>query len=419
MLILALAFIAFFGLVTAAVLQFADAVELQQSHSSAATTADSDAEGGMLLAAQAARAAGSCQVPSAGSVTMSGGDTATYQTNACNPGATANLIADQCGACILGQPGDDQPLSVAGTLAVEGPIAVGGSVSVTGPPIKSTVLSPTGAPGFVGCYPGCGLTSTQSSPGASSLTRSPSPAVDFPGVSVPRDCPDVYDGTTGGSIPEGCYSSISVDCSNAPNGVCSYQMSGTYIVEGLMDIGGAPGVDTSVSLVAPQTAPVLLAFVPEPGGGGSLMIHADGSLSLQGEPISGMGGVLLYVDPLDTAGDLRVEGGSLSVAGTVYAPAAGLELHGGPGTGDGAVTVTPGVAAEPDSGRLIVGALDVGQYGTVNVTAAPPAPGYCWVFSDSVTVTTQGGSDDSGQVVVESDCSGEAGTRIISINYGS
>lgn len=57
-LILALAFIAFFGLVTTAVLEFGDTVELQQSRSQAATASDADTEGGMLLAADAASAEG-------------------------------------------------------------------------------------------------------------------------------------------------------------------------------------------------------------------------------------------------------------------------------------------------------------------------------------------------------------------------
>ena len=55
-LIMALAFLVFFGLVTTAVLQLADTVELQQSHTEAAATSTADIEGGMLFAAQAAQA---------------------------------------------------------------------------------------------------------------------------------------------------------------------------------------------------------------------------------------------------------------------------------------------------------------------------------------------------------------------------
>jgi hypothetical protein len=59
-LILALAFVAFFGLVTTAVLQFADAVQLQQSHEQSAAIQHADAEGGMLFATEADLQLGAC-----------------------------------------------------------------------------------------------------------------------------------------------------------------------------------------------------------------------------------------------------------------------------------------------------------------------------------------------------------------------
>jgi hypothetical protein len=420
-LILALAFIAFFGLLTAAVLQLADTVELQQSHSQAATTADADTEGGMLLAAQAAQAQGSCRVPSTGSVTMTSGDTAAYQTNACNPGATANLIADQCAACVLGQSGNTQPLTVDGSLTAQGPIAVNGAVTPNGGTITSTLFSPSGPPGFIGCHPGCGPNpnpATDFTPAASDLSAPASPEdVTFPGVTAPAYCPDTYNGTDGGMIPRGCYSSISVDCSTAPNGSCSYTMEqGTLILEGPFNIGSAAGDDTSVTVEAPDS--VLLAFAQVPGSAGSLLVGSDATLTLEGGPRPDNDGVTFYVDPFDTIGTFRIDrGGSVYVSGTVYAPAASVELHGGPGTGDGTLTTAPS-GADPESGRLIVGSLDIGQHGAVNVTATPPTPGYCWVYSDTVTVTTAA-STNTGEVVVESNCSGEAGVKIISINYGS
>ena len=52
-LIMALAFIAFFGLVTTAVLQFADGVELQQSRTRSSATTNADANSGILFAAEA------------------------------------------------------------------------------------------------------------------------------------------------------------------------------------------------------------------------------------------------------------------------------------------------------------------------------------------------------------------------------
>lgn len=355
---------------------------------------------------------------------MTTGDTAAYETTACNPGATANLIADQCAACILGQAGNSQPLTVEGTptaqgtLTAQGPIAVNGGASVTGPvttgsPITSTVLSPSGPPGFIGCNPGCGLTSVKdSSPAASNLSRAPVPQVNFPGVPAWGNCTSEHL-TAGGSVQPECYSSLTLDCSTAPNGVCSYQMSGNYVFEGRFTIGSAAGDDISVDVGA---GAVLLAFVPGSDTGGNLLIYADGSL--QAGPMSGNRDVALYFDPADPSGTVGVEGGSLSVEGTIYAPEASVAVHGGPpGSGPGTITTTPS-GADPNSGRLIVGSLDVGQYGAVTVVAAPPSPGYCWVYDDNVTVTTGAGTV-SGQVVVESDCSGGSGVGIISINYGS
>ena len=424
-LIMALAFIAFFGLVTTAVLQFADTVELQQAQSQAATASHANAEGGMLLAARAAQALGSCALPSAGSVTMTTGDTAAYDTTACNPGATANLIADQCAACILGQTANTQPLTVDGSLSARGPIAVNGTVRPNGGTITSTLLSSSGPPGFIGCAPNCGPNpspATDFTPATSELTAPASPDdVDFPGVTAPHNCPNTYTGTAGGSILPGCYSSISVDCSTSPNGVCSYTLEqGMYVLEGPFTIGSANGDDTSVAVLAPKFTPVLLAFVEYHGNAGSLQVNSDGSVSLEGGPLPGDGDVALYVAPSDTFGPLdvvRVAGGSLSVSGTVYAPEASVNVFGGSDTAPlGTLDIGP-AETNPDSGRLIVGSLTVGQFGAVTVTAAPPNPGYCWVYSDDVTVTTHAGTV-SGEVVVESDCSGEAGVGIISINYG-
>ena len=264
----------------------------------------------MLLAAQAAQAQGSCAIGSAGSVSMTTGDTAAYDTTACNPGATANLIADQCAACILGQADNAQPLTVDGSLMAQGPIAVNGTVSPNGGTITSTLLSSTGPPGFIGCDPNCGPNpspATDFTPTTTSeLTAPASPEdVAFPGVTAPANCPNTYTGTAGGSIPRGCYSSISVDCSTAPNGVCSYTLEqGTFVLEGPFTIGSASGDDTSVAVEAPD--PLLLALVDYEGNDGSLLIRSDGSLNLEGGPLSGKGDVALYVDPSDTFGPLDV-----------------------------------------------------------------------------------------------------------------
>ena len=406
-LIMALAFIAFFGLITAAVLQLADTVELQQSHGQSAASAGASAEGGMLFAAEAASQLGSCSAPTTtGPITMaSTHDTASFTTTGCNPGTTADLLADQCAVCVLGPAG---VLSVDGSLTVVGPIAVNGSGSSAGPTVSQVQPSTGLRPGFITCTGTC---SGDFSPQVRQLTAGPSPAVTTP--TFPLGCNSFVNDTSGyQTVPSGCYTSVSLNCSQTlPVSPCPYFLDLPITVVGQFTIGTGSGPLTTV-LTTPGSSGVL-AFTQD----GSLLINSDGNLTLQAS--SHDGGVALYVDPSDSFGPMdviKVAGGTLSVSGTVDAPAASVNVFGGSDTGPpGILSVGPN-GTDADSGRLIVGGLTVGDHGEAKVTAAPPDPGYCWVYSDSVTVTTRGGSD-SGQAVVESNCSGEAGTRIISIDY--
>ncbi len=422
-LIMALAFIAFFGLVTAALLQLADTVELQQSHGQSAANANAAAEGGMFFAAEAAAQQGSCDAKATiGPITMMGSDdSASVTTNACNPGATADLLADQCAVCVLGPYGPSQSpsLSVSGTLTVQGPIAVSGDATSGTTTIGAAdTQSTVGGSGFIGCSGTCSGDYLPSN--TATLTQPPSATAEPPTLNCQTFQPPLV--FTSPTPIAGCYSSLSLDCSGTGGVACTYPLAGLVEVDGLLTIGTAAGPETTVS--NPSSSYAALALVPVPrsaGSGGSLLINADGALDLQGLAVTG--DVALYVDPSDHVGPLdalRVGGGSLSVSGTVYAPTASVNVFGGPGAGTGTLNVGPD-GADQDSGRLIVGSLTIGQqagHGVVTVNAEPPPPGYCWVYSDSVTVTA-GAQTASGQVMVESDCSGEAGVGIISINFGS
>ena len=90
-LILAIAFIAFFGLLTVAVLGYASATELQHVHTEATASNDSLAEGGAAwAAADAASPTYSCTSGGKGSLTMTGGAIVSYAVNSCNPGETGS-----------------------------------------------------------------------------------------------------------------------------------------------------------------------------------------------------------------------------------------------------------------------------------------------------------------------------------------
>ena len=420
-LIMALAFIAFFGLVTASLLQLADTVQIQQSHGRSAANANAATEGGAFFAAEAAAKQGSCTAQlttgpiTTGPITMAGtSDSASVTTNACNPGTTADLLADQCAVCVLGPAGPS--LSVSGPLTVQGPIAVGGDATsgttqLGAPDTRSTV----GGSGFIGCLGACSGGGFYP-PAVKLTTGFPSLTVPTPTIGSTQNCsPPVYDTQGGATISSGCYTSVTLNCSGTSSACPYYLGSGAPIViEGLLTIGTGNGPPTTVGPAPDSTSTAQIQFIQD----GSLLINSDGNLTLQG---SSNRDVALYVDPSDNLGPpdvLRLFGGSLSVSGTVDAPDASVNVYGGSDNGSiGSLNVGPN-RTHSDSGRLIVGSLDVQQRGEIAVTAAPPTPGYCWVYSDTVTVTT-GGKTESGHVLVESDCSGEAGVGIISINYGS
>lgn len=116
-LILALAFIAAFGLVVAAVLAFASTAALQHAHTETTAQTDAAGEGGAAFAAaDAARSPslewcpnGNTTPPNTnfGSVTMADGNNtqAHYNETACDPGQTSTSVAAQghCLLCILNQ----------------------------------------------------------------------------------------------------------------------------------------------------------------------------------------------------------------------------------------------------------------------------------------------------------------------------
>ena len=301
---MALAFIAFFGLVTAALLQLADTVELQQSHGQSAANANAAAEGGMFFAAEAAAQQGSCDAKATiGPITMMGSDdSASVTTNACNPGATADLLADQCAVCVLGPYGPSQSpsLSVSGTLTVQGPIAVSGDATSGTTTIGAAdTQSTVGGSGFIGCSGTCSGDYLPSN--TATLTQPPSATAEPPTLNCQTFQPPLV--FTSPTPIAGCYSSLSLDCSGTGGVACTYPLAGLVEVDGLLTIGTAAGPETTVS--NPSSSYAALALVPVPrsaGSGGSLLINADGALDLQGLAVTG--DVALYVDPSDHVGPL-------------------------------------------------------------------------------------------------------------------
>ena len=436
-LIMALAFIVFFGLVTTAVLQLADTVELQQSHSQASANANANADGGMLFAAQAAQEQGGCVLNTHGSVTMTTGASASYTTTTCNPGATADLIADQCSVCVLSTA---QPAAITGTIAAQGPIAFnGGSTAATAGSVTSTVNGAGGVanPGFIGCV--SPSTSCQTAGAYSPAVQSIQPVADplssalVPdGLAQPGDGPCRPDpGSDPGdyphdSLPSGLYCNITLT-----TGDWTLQ-SGVYTVLdslGVSDDAGLTGDGVLLYFTCQYDPnPIYVDACDDPPGdadGGVLDISTSGNVSLtayEAATAQNPDNLLVYFDPLEDAvlddllptscddnAILCVDGsGTTALDGSVYAKAGQIDLG-----GDTRIGSTSGPSQKGD---LVASILD--SSGDLQVDGIPPWVGYCWVYDDSVRVSS-GATTSTGQVVVESDCSGLKSTGIISIAYGS
>jgi hypothetical protein len=434
-LIMALAFIVFFGLVTTAVLQLADAVELQQSHSQAGATANANAEGGMLFAAQAAQEQGGCVLTTSGSITMTTGAGASYTTTACNPGATADLIADECSVCVRSTA---QPASIDGTLTAQGPIAFNAGTTATTPgSVHSTIDGARGVtnPGFIGCVsPATDCqTADAYSPAVQSIEPIPDPLASAPlpaGLAKPGDGPCSPDPGSnpgdypGDAIPPGLYCSITLT-----TGDWTLE-GGVYTVIDTLEVGGdasltGHGVLLYFTCQDDNNTSEVGFCTSGDADGGVLDVSTSGNVSLtsyEAGTAQNPDNLLVYFNPLENAvlddlpptscddnAILCIDGsGTTALDGSVYAKSGQVDIGGATQIGSSSLSA--------EEGDLVVSILD--SSGDLQVDGIPPSIGYCWVYDDSVSVTS-GATTSTGRVVVESDCSGVKSTGIIGIAYGS
>jgi hypothetical protein len=164
---------------------------------------------------------------------------------------------------------------------------------------------------------------------------------------------------------------------------------------------------------------------PGDADGGVLDVSTSGTVSLtsyEAGTAQNPDNLLVYFDPLENeVGDylpatscddnaiLCVDGsGTTKLEGSVYAKSGQVDLG-----GDTRIGSASGSSQEGD---LVVSTLD--SSGDLQVDGIPPSIGYCWVYDDSVRVTS-GATTSTGRVVVESNCSGVKSTGIIGIAYGS
>jgi hypothetical protein len=421
-LVMALAFIAFFGMLTAAVLAYADATDLQKAHIERSSMRNSLAEGGAAwAAADASTGTLSCSSGGQGSLTMEGGDTVTYRTNTngCNPGVAPGAY---CSLCLLGSGSSPNPATAilntqsAAQLTVNGEVDINGSLS--GGPLVSIGLNQgirllrscdtNGSP--CSTYP-AGTTlptpTNLASPFADPLagwllTNKPSASGSAQTVNV--------NGATEIENP-GVYQSIT-----ATNHAIVTLTSGVYIITGTIDISDH-SILTSLGpvvlyLACPTSAPTWTCSATGQVGG-AIKIYNNADVTLIPYVTGQYAGVSLFADPNLT--DPSSTGWSNCASSTscpvIYAQNNTASFSGTVYMHSGSIYVTSN-ATLSIGGRVIARAMT--GVDNVNLNLLGPGPAPCPVFDDSVSGTAAS-SSSTGRAIVQAGCNGHYG--IVDFNY--
>jgi hypothetical protein len=424
-LVLAIAFIAFFGFVTVAVLGYASATELQHVHTEVTASNDSLAEGGAAWAAADAKAlAGSCTFPGgSGSLTMQGGAVVSYTVNRClgKPGTGGGKPPGfYCEICLLNTGPTSNSIARVLSLTGSGSINIAGELDANGSICTQTASSRVTA-GAINLLTGARNANnkkcTPPSPGACFCTPTPgypytSPITDpfagtlpTPSVSGPAQSVSVGSSNTT-TINSGVYNQISV------TGAASVTLaSGAYVVTGPITVANSGSITSNGAVVLYLACPstTLPDYAPCASGqsGGSVTISGSAHLSVRAYTAasrSPYAGVSLFTDPKladPSGGDVITLGAS------------GESLSGSLDVPSGSVLVT-GAGALDIGGRLVAADLTNGGSGNANFTGSFTVPPSCPVTDDSVTGAS-GSASNTGRVIVQSGCNGHDG--IVDFNY--
>jgi hypothetical protein len=437
-LLLALAFIAFFGLVATAVLQFGSSVAIQLQRTKAAAQANSLFDGGAILGAvNALYSGGPCAVGANGTMVMQGGDSASFTIHQCDPGSPAPYgsalptLATQCSLCLLSPGPGSLTLHNGANLTVTGPMSINGQLDLTG---GGSVTS-QGSVAMVGCADlngnqGCQSFASQISPSPVRISMAQDPfslgsaaQVGVPLVAGP--CLSISYSASATIPADTCYSSLSLQ--GPGTGAATYTLSpGWYVFTGPLSLSGQANL-TGSGVTLYFTCPARSSYFSAPCSQGN---DDGGSLDDEGgsTDLTAIAGtkddVLIYFDPNETgpsgtpageSGDCRnnsplicLGGTSQTLEGTLYAPSAAV---GGFGTG----SLTIGGAN--GQGDLVAAELIAAEgAGAVSLPdPVIPKGGYCWVYDETPVSGTSGTITGVGHAVVASgSCKG--GTGLINVN---
>ena len=448
-LLLALAFIAFFGLLVGAVLSFGGVTGLQHVHTEKSATRDGLAEGGAAYAAADATRTDiplTCSVGATGAIAMQSGDSASYTIHACNPGNTQGLSGGSSGHCLLCIL-NKTPSTVASTVVfsanrgvsttggddyINGSIASGTTLTVN--PTTSAHLRVLNGANTSGCTCTPALVNTYPQPIADPLLSvgAPSTVAGRPtgctSYDTTKGCTASFSGQGSSTINPGLWSSLSISGKASVTAT-----SGVYVFTGGLSVSGqgnftatkvtfylaCPNYGTTGKTCTSGSTGGNISF----SGNGTVSVTAPGSTQYTNVNGSLLGAdVAILADPnlLDPSGVTSCLAGTgclYNVAGNGASITGSVDLRGGGMAiaGNGGQTMT--------SGLLITNSLSISISGSATSGLSLSGPGTisstgsCGVFDDTVSGTGSSGASP-GHAIIQSGCGNGAANGVVDFNYG-
>jgi Tfp pilus assembly protein PilX len=455
----ALAFLAFFGLVSIASFNFIDSSLRQHQRTEATAGQNTLAEGAAQYAVNTiANAKGTnCEGPASGTATWSTQgvtDTFSYTVNTCIPAYQNSHPGANCVLCVLGTASDALKFTNGNSMVnVRGEVDVNGGISLQGSWQKSqeqwswngsTLCSSTQATAS-SCFPSGTGTAEFVGVGDYADTTSgiyPAPSPLAPGAAVPYAPPPtaistIADPLLGLSPPSfasppystaapvtmgsgttvlspGAYQGVSIG-----GGQTLKLQAGTYVFTGDLKTTGTGVLDGSAGVTI-----YLACFSPPPKGnpnpqprlcntgeqGAALNVQGGGTYNITAPASGTYQNIAVFQDRNSTA-QVKIGGSGTSnvVSGGLYAASANVDIGGN------------GSQIFQANGRLVAQTvtIHVNASAGLDLIGTIPLTPVCDLYNASVT-GMEGGNSRSGQAIFVADPGGVCGgTRIASFSYTS
>jgi hypothetical protein len=413
-LVLSLAFLALFGLFAVTVLRFADVTEAQRTSTERTAAIDGVAEGSAQFAVADTALLG-CGTVTAGTMHFASGDSLAYKVpgGGCSASIAGVPVGRACELCLLNSANPDVDHTV---LSTNKPLAVNGEIASNG--VMSGTVGAFGPYARIGLVTGAWCTSNGLSTGTQSCTPKPTPiatpfadplagTLQTPSAAGPSRSWTSGDATT---LDPGVYSAIKATTGTVTLNAGVYVVTGPITVDSIGVLASNGGV--VIYLACATTAPSWSCGAAGQSGG-SISVTGDGTLALSESSDPRYPGISLFADPnlVDPNGGdtsaLNVTGAGATIAGTIYLPAASVNISGD----------VPAKGLTDTNGRMVVRALTISGDTTAVLNLGGTVTPACSLYTDEVTGTLADQRQLVAHVRFEANCGGTSDS-IINFAYG-